>query len=54
MKGAGGSYGYPMLTKVAKTLEEAAKAGDIETCTTALDEFEVLCHAADQGRKVQT
>ncbi len=54
MKGAGGSYGYPMLTEVAKTLEEAAKAEDVETCTTALYEFEVLCHAVDQGRKVQT
>ncbi len=53
MKGAGGSYGYPMLTEVAKILEEAAKTKDAEACTTALEEFEVLCQAVNQGRKVQ-
>ena len=53
MKGAGGSYGYPMLTEAAKILEGAAKANDVESCTTALDELEVLCQAVDRGRKVQ-
>ena len=53
MKGAGGSYGYPILTETAKILEEAAEAKDIEACTTVLDEFEVLCQAVDRGRKVQ-
>ncbi len=54
MKGAGGSYGYPMLTVAAKVLEEAAKARDVEACTTALDEFEALCQAVIRGRKGQT
>jgi hypothetical protein len=40
-----------MLTEVAKILEEAAKTKDAETCTTALEEFEVLCQAVDRGRK---
>lgn len=53
MKGAGGSYGYPMLTEAAKVLENAAKAGDIEAGKTALAEFEELCRAVNQGRKVQ-
>jgi HPt (histidine-containing phosphotransfer) domain-containing protein len=52
MKGAGGSYGYPMLTETAKILENAAKSRDVEAGTTALDEFEVLCQAVDRGRKV--
>ncbi len=50
MKGAGGSYGYPMLTGAAMRLEGAAKAKDVETCTVALDKLEVLCQAVDQGR----
>ncbi|MFQ5485384.1 MAG: response regulator, partial [Desulfobacterales bacterium] len=51
MKGAGGSYGYPMLTETAKTLEEAAKARNVEAGTMALDELDVLCQAVDRGRK---
>jgi len=53
MKGAGGSYGYQMLTETAKVLEEAAKAEDTKAGTTALDELEALCQAADRGRRVQ-
>ena len=52
MKGAGGSYGYQMLTDAAKVLEAAAKAEDTKAGTTALDELEALCQAADRGRKV--
>ena len=53
MKGAGGSYGYQMLTEAAKVLEETAKAKNAEVGTTALDELEALCQAADRGRRVQ-
>jgi len=53
MKGAGGSYGYPILTETAKILEEAAQAKDVEAGTTALEEFEALYQAVDRGRKVQ-
>lgn len=49
MKGTGGSYGYPMLTEAAKVLEEAAKARDVEACTTALETLEVLCQAVDEA-----
>ena len=51
MKGAGGSYGYPMLTEAAKTIEEAAKAEDAKAGTLALDRLEVFCHAVVRGRK---
>ena len=53
MKGAGGSYGYPMLTETAKTIEKAAKEEDVKAGTQALDRFEVLCQAVGRGRKVQ-
>ncbi len=53
MKGAGGSYGYPMLTEAAKTIEESAKVEDVEAGTTALDELEVLCRAAVRGRNIK-
>jgi CheY-like chemotaxis protein/HPt (histidine-containing phosphotransfer) domain-containing protein len=53
MKGAGGSYGYPMLTEAAKAIEEAAKAEDVKAGTLALDKLGVLCQAVDRGREVQ-
>jgi HPt (histidine-containing phosphotransfer) domain-containing protein len=49
MKGAGGSYGYPMLTEAAKMIEEAAKAKDNDACTLAMDKFAILCQAATRG-----
>ena len=52
MKGAGGSYGYPMLTEAAKAIEEAAKAEDAKAGTLALDKLEVFCHAVVRGRKI--
>jgi len=53
MKGAGGSYGYQMLTEAAKVLEEAAKERDVKASTMALDELEVLCQAVVRGREIQ-
>jgi len=51
LKGAGGSYGYPVLTDAAKTLETALKAGDREAATLSLRELRVLCEAAALGRQ---
>ncbi len=53
MKGAGGSYGYLMLTETAKLIEEAAKMEDAKTGKTILDKLELLCLAVERGRKVQ-
>ena len=53
MKGAGGSYGYQVLTEAAKKLEDAAKTRDVEAGKAALEEFEALCQAVDRDRKVQ-
>ncbi len=50
MKGAGGSYGYSILTETSKVLEEAAKARDNEAGTTTLDNLELLCQAVNRGR----
>jgi len=53
MKGAGGSYGYPMLTEAAKTIEEAAKAKDAKAGTLALDKLEAFCQDVIRGREIQ-
>jgi len=50
LKGAGGSYGYPALTESARTLEDAAKAEDVEGATLALSELAAICKAARRGR----
>ena len=50
LKGAGGSYGYPVITETAKMLEDAAKARDIEAATLALGRLASLCRAAARGR----
>ncbi len=54
IKGAGGSYGYPMLTEAANVLEEAAESNDEAACMTSLDELAILCLAVKQGRRLQT
>ncbi|MBS1259574.1 MAG: Sensor histidine kinase RcsC [Candidatus Scalindua arabica] len=51
MKGAGGSYGYPMLTEAAKAIEEAAKAEDVKAGTVALDKLEAFCRSVIRGRE---
>ncbi len=51
IKGAGGSYGYPMITEVGKMLEDAAKEQDSDNCTLALNKLTVLCQAAVRGRE---
>ncbi len=49
LKGAGGSYGYPLLTAVAGLLEQAARTGDIEAAQLALAELAALCQAVAAG-----
>jgi len=52
LKGAGGGYGYPLLTEQAHKLEDAAKAGDVEAERLALNELQtssravIACHRA--------
>jgi HPt (histidine-containing phosphotransfer) domain-containing protein len=45
LKGAGGSYGYPVLSKVAKSLELAAKAQDRGGAMVAVAEVQQVCAA---------
>lgn len=49
MKGSGGNYGYPMLTLVAKDLEDAAKAKDVATSRSALEAIVALCRSIQNG-----
>ncbi len=49
LKGAGGSYGYPMLTEACKNLEEAAKVQNAGAATTALDAVADLVRAIENG-----
>ncbi len=53
MKGAGGSYGYSMLTEAGKEIEKAAKEKDYKTGIIALDKLEAYCHAVVRGREIQ-
>jgi len=52
LKGAGGGYGYPLLTKTAKTLEDAAKAQDIEKAMLVLSSLNQLCNAVVTGHEI--
>ncbi len=51
MKGAGGSYGYQMLTEAGKFLEDAAKAKNDNKCKLALEKLDMLCQGVARGRK---
>ncbi len=53
LKGAGGGYGYPLLTKTAKNLEDAAKTRDIEKARLVLSSLNQLCNAVVAGRKIK-
>ena len=46
LKGSGGGYGYPIITDVAKSVEAAAKAEDVEAATTAMAALADLCRRA--------
>jgi HPt (histidine-containing phosphotransfer) domain-containing protein len=49
LKGAGGSYGYPLLTDASKRLEDAVKARDSRAAETAIDEIAAMCQAIQRG-----
>ena len=53
LKGAGGGYGYPLLTQTAKTLEDAAKAHDIEKAMLVLSSLNQLCNAVVTGHEMK-
>ncbi len=48
LKASGGSYGYPLLTDAARTLEEAAKAHHGEWAGTSLERIAALCQAIQE------
>jgi PAS domain S-box-containing protein len=49
LKGAGGSYGYPVLTEAGKSLEDAAKAQDDLAAHAAIEHIAALCQAVQRG-----
>ena len=49
LKGAGGSYGYPLLTDASKKLEDACKARDGNSAKTAIDDIAAMCAAIQRG-----
>lgn len=53
LKGAGGGYGYPQLTDLAKTLENAAQARDSEASGLALSPLAEHCRGIVAGRAVE-
>ena len=54
LKGAGGSYGYPTLSEVAKSLELAAKAQDMGGAAAALAGVKEVCAAIQSGLERST
>jgi CheY-like chemotaxis protein len=49
LKGAGGSYGYPLLTDAGRQLEEAVKAQDFVAASMAIERIAGMCQAAVNG-----
>ncbi len=43
LKGAGGGYGYPVLTDVAAAVEKHAKAGDADALSGAMEHLTAVC-----------
>ena len=52
LKGAGGSYGYPMLTEVAGSLEDTSRVGDRDGAQKVLGDLEKMCEAIAEGMRV--
>jgi len=50
LKGAGGGYGYPTLTELARDLEQAAGAADASAAARMLKAIEDVCRAVARGR----
>jgi HPt (histidine-containing phosphotransfer) domain-containing protein len=49
LKGAGGSYGYALLTDASKKLEDAVKTRDGNVAKAAIDEISAMCLAIQRG-----
>ncbi len=49
LKGAGGSYGYPIITEAAAGIEAACQKGDKEAVPRGIDLLERLCGAITAG-----
>jgi CheY-like chemotaxis protein/HPt (histidine-containing phosphotransfer) domain-containing protein len=49
LKGAGGSYGYPLLTDASKKLEDACKVGDGNAANIAIGQVAAICQAIQRG-----
>jgi PAS domain S-box-containing protein len=49
LKGAGGSYGFPMLTTAGKQLEDAVKAGNLDAANAAIEQIAAMCRAIHRG-----
>ena len=49
LKGAGGSYGYLLLTEASKRLEEACKARNTDAAKAAIDDVAAMCLAIQRG-----
>ena len=43
LKGSGGGYGYPILSRQAAELEKHASKGALDDCFVAFDELRKLC-----------
>lgn len=42
LKGAGGGYGFPMLTELGRQMEQAAQDAQLDECRRALDELKSI------------
>lgn len=42
LKGAGGGYGFPMLTELGSRLEQAAQAAQLDECARMIDELKSI------------
>jgi signal transduction histidine kinase/CheY-like chemotaxis protein len=54
LTGTGGSYGYPTLSEVTKSLELAARARDMDQAAAALAEVKEVCAAIQAGWTADT
>ncbi|NLX97065.1 MAG: Hpt domain-containing protein [Rhodopirellula sp.] len=53
LTGAAGSYGYPLLSMAARTLEEDARRGRMEAAEKAFAQVTALCQAVMMGWEKQ-
>jgi len=49
LKGAGGGYGYPVLSQAAAVLEKAARDADPQIAANALEQLVLLCQSITAG-----